>query len=741
MSEISTQLIAALAGRYRLERELGAGGMATVYLAEDLKHQRLVAVKVLRAELANALGPERFHREITTTANLRHRNILPLYDSGEAAGFLYYVMPYVEGESLRDRLTREHQLPLDDALQLAREAAEALAYARERGVIHRDIKPENILLERGHAVVADFGIARALTAADGQKLTQTGLALGTPLYMSPEQASGESVDARSDLYSLACLLYEMLAGTPPFAGPTALVLMARHALDPVPSLRTARPTVTASVCMAIERALAKAPADRFPTVRAWLDALEGRHPTESKPGGIAIAVLPFTDMSSARDQAYLCEGMAEEIMNALVAVPGIRVASRTSTFRVRHDGKDLGEIAKALSVGHVLEGGVRTAGQRLRVTAQLTDVTTGYQLWSERYDREVTDVFALQDDIAAGVVEAVKTRLAPGERSVRARPQVGNLEAYRHYLMGRHLRSTKNDHGAALKAFAEAVRLDPSHAPSWVGLAEVSVLASAYGLIRTAPAFATAKEALATAALHQGESAEALYVEGIVAFGERNWTASERALWRSVELQPTYVQARCWYGQLLVALGRWSEATPHLQLAREADPLAPYPYAMEGLALLLNGRATEADALFQQALAFEAENTLALWASGSCAVALGRAGDGVALLRRVATPSHHGGFVHGALGWALAAAGRIEEARAVLEVLRARPAPAPAVISEAWLLAAFGERDAAFQVLEQAEAEHQVLLPLLGLPGLDPLRSDLRFQALVARMGLPASTG
>ena len=205
MSEISAQLTTALADRYRLERELGAGGMATVYLAEDLKHQRQVAVKVLRAELANALGPERFHREITTTANLRHPHILPLYDSGEAAGFLYYVMPYVEGESLRERLTRERQLPLEDALQLAREVAEALAYAHEHGVIHRDIKPENVLLERGHAVVADFGIARALTAA-GEKLTQTGLALGTPLYMSPEQASGEKVDARSDLYSLACLL-------------------------------------------------------------------------------------------------------------------------------------------------------------------------------------------------------------------------------------------------------------------------------------------------------------------------------------------------------------------------------------------------------------------------------------------------------------------------------------------------------------------------------------------------------
>jgi serine/threonine protein kinase len=238
---------AALADRYRIERELGQGGMATVYLAEDLKHQRRVAIKVLRPELAAALGAERFLREITTTANLRHPHILPLYDSGDADGSLFYVMPYVEGESLRDRLDREKQLPLDDALQIAGEVADALSYAHSSGVIHRDIKPENILLDNGHAIVADFGIAQAVSESGGERLTQTGIVLGTPLYMSPEQSNGDPVDARSDLYALGCLVYEMLAGVPPFSGPTALVLMARHALDPVPALRTARPSVTAPV--------------------------------------------------------------------------------------------------------------------------------------------------------------------------------------------------------------------------------------------------------------------------------------------------------------------------------------------------------------------------------------------------------------------------------------------------------------------------------------------------------------
>jgi serine/threonine-protein kinase len=278
------RLTAALEGRYRIERELGQGGMATVYLAEDLKHQRRVAIKVLLPELAASLGAERFLREITTTANLRHPHILPLYDSGEAGGFLYYVMPVVEGESLRDRLDREKQLPLDDALSIAREVADALSYAHSRGVIHRDIKPENILLESGHAVVADFGIARAVSAAGGEKLTGTGMAIGTPQYMSPEQAAGEKdLDGRSDLYSLGCVLYEMLAGQPPFTGPTVESVIHQHLMAIPPPVTQLRPSVPPEVVAALQRALAKAPADRFNPVAQFAVALA--------PGPAAAAPL------------------------------------------------------------------------------------------------------------------------------------------------------------------------------------------------------------------------------------------------------------------------------------------------------------------------------------------------------------------------------------------------------------------------------------------------------------------
>ena len=268
-------LAAALADRYRLERELGAGGMATVYLAGDLRHGRQVAVKVLRPELAAALGHERFLREITTTASLRHPNILPLFDSGSAAGQVYYVMPFVEGESLRDRLAREGPLPVADVLRIADEVADALGYAHGRGVIHRDIKPENILLEGGHAIVADFGIAHAATAAGDEKLTMAGISLGTPHYMSPEQGSGDAVDARSDLYALACVTYEMLAGSPPFTAPNAMALMMKHAVEPVPSLESARAESAGALAQAVERALAKSPDDRHPTLQAWREAIRG----------------------------------------------------------------------------------------------------------------------------------------------------------------------------------------------------------------------------------------------------------------------------------------------------------------------------------------------------------------------------------------------------------------------------------------------------------------------------------
>jgi len=416
-------LNAALADRYVIDRELGRGGMALVYLARDLRHERFVALKTLKPEIAQAVGRERFLREIKLAARLQHPNILAVYDSGDADGTLYFVMPYVEGESLRDRLEREAQLPLDDALQIVREVAEALSYAHSHDVVHRDIKPENIMLSGGHAIVADFGIARAVSAAGGDKLTETGLAIGTPAYMPPEQSAGTGqVDRRSDIYSLACVLYEILAGQPPFTGPTAQAIMARHSLDAVPRLKIVRELIPDALEEVVERALAKVPADRYQTAAQFAQAIEiaskGRvsrvaalpRPRRSwlRPiatgAGIAVllaagwlifnrtgtarpfvgkldsrrvAVLYFTDLSRDSSLGYVAAGLTEGLIGELNKVRALNVVSPNGVAPYRGTDVTRDSIARALHAGTLVEGSVELLGERVRATVRLVDGTSG----------------------------------------------------------------------------------------------------------------------------------------------------------------------------------------------------------------------------------------------------------------------------------------------------------------------------------------------------------------------------
>ncbi len=399
MDQPDPQFAAALADRYRLTRALGAGGMATVHLAEDLKHQRRVAVKVLKPELAAALGAERFLREITTTANLRHPHILPLFDSGEAAGLLFYVMPYIEGESLRERLTRDGALPVADAIRIADEVADALQYAHVRGVIHRDIKPENIMLEDEHAIVADFGIAHAVTAAGDEKLTQVGMSLGTPHYMSPEQASGDAIDARSDLYALGCVTYEMLAGVPPFSAPTAMAVMVKHAIEPVPSLALARPEATSALVSAVERALAKVPGDRFTSLSEWRAALREALGRSGSHSGAVPRLAPI-DKPPPRFATPLLGRHATLTSAAASLEAGARVLSITG-----YGGTGKTRFASAL--------------QR-RVASEFGGGTAFVSLASVTDPKEVMPSISIALDIAEapgrGPVEAIATLV--GDRRV-----------------------------------------------------------------------------------------------------------------------------------------------------------------------------------------------------------------------------------------------------------------------------------------------------------------------------------
>ena len=418
IAEAPDRLLQALADRYPIERPLGRGGMATVYLAQDLKHQRQVAIKVLHPELAAGLGTDRFLREIRIEAGLQHPHILPLHDSGEADGFLYYVMPYVAGESLRERLTREGRLSMQDTLRLGGDVAEALHYANERGVVHRDIKPENILLSGGHALVADFGIAKAVEAAGDSRLTETGWGMGTPAYMSPEQILGAAVDGRSDVYGLGCVLYEMLLGHPPFPAATARAVFARHQLDLPPSIREERPDVPEHVEAALFKALAKEPNDRFATTAKLLDALtlsDTEHSVASTvalrparkphprvkgfpsrwlllplggllaaviyllasrglhlgPAAASIAVLPIVDRGSDSTSAYISEGFTDELSTDLARVPGLRVINRGTMQLYGKSGKSPETIARELGVDAVVSGTLQRLGDSVHLSARM----------------------------------------------------------------------------------------------------------------------------------------------------------------------------------------------------------------------------------------------------------------------------------------------------------------------------------------------------------------------------------
>ncbi len=472
MSDVAARLSSALANRYRVERELGAGGMATVYLAHDLKHDRQVAIKVLKPELAAVLGAERFLSEIKVTANLQHPNLLPLFDSGSADGLLYYVMPYLEGETLRARMQRERQLPVDETLRLVSLLAGALDLAHSRGVIHRDLKPENILLQAGQPVIADFGIALAVAQAGGERVTQTGISLGTPHYMSPEQAAGDrAVDARSDQYALGAIAYEMLTGEPPHTGATAQVIIARLMTDTPRSITSARPAVPKGIDIDVLRALSKTPADRFPTCGDFARAVTSHVAAGPTPrqswvpltvgllaaalvitAGVAwprkapaadanlssIAVLPFADRSANASDAHLGDGIAETLISALAKVPELEVAARTSAFSFRGKEDNLAEIGRKLGVATVLEGSVQRAGDRIRVTSELVNVGTGRTMWSQTFDRAAGEIFAVQDDVAREVIAALKGRLLAEQTAVHTGNATRDPEAYDLYLRGRY---------------------------------------------------------------------------------------------------------------------------------------------------------------------------------------------------------------------------------------------------------------------------------------------------------------
>jgi serine/threonine protein kinase len=573
--ESSDHLRATLAGCYEVARELGRGGMAVVYLARDLRHERDVAVKVLRAELAAAMGADRFLREIKLTAKLNHPHILPLLDSGESDGFLYYVMPYVAGESLRGRLERETQLPVEEALRITQQVAAALEFAHRQGVIHRDIKPENILLHEGVAMVADFGIALAVSAAGGTRLTETGISVGTPEYMSPEQALGEGEpDARSDIYSLGCVLYEMLVGEPPYTGPTAMAVLAKRLSDPVPRARRLRGAIPEAVDAALVRALAKERVDRFGSAGEFAAALVA----EAGAGVEAvksIVVLPFENLSPDPDNAFFADGLTEELIADLSKVRALRVISRTSAMAFKGTSKKVPEIAEELNVRYVLEGSVRRAANSVRITAQLIDAATDAHLWAEKYSGSLDAVFAMQERVSRDIVGALELELTGDEDRQIAKRPIANVEAYDCYLRARaRVWLGTEDLQEAARHLEAGLRIIGDNALLYAALGYVYVL---YVL-----RWARQEDALDQAEQHAGKALDldpgtALACTVLGAVEHFRGNCREGLVWfkRSVTLDPTDPDTHHWLGWTHLITGRTSEAFAHAKRVSELDPLSP----------------------------------------------------------------------------------------------------------------------------------------------------------------------
>jgi serine/threonine-protein kinase len=750
-SWVPTDLRNALAGRYNLERELGRGGMATVYLAHDVRHDRPVALKVLQPEESAALGTDRFHREIKVLARLRHPFVLPLHDSGEAAGALYFVMPYIEGESLRARFTRESTLQPEDIVAIVRQIAEALDYAHGEGVVHRDVKPENILISRhGHAMLADFGIARGAllpsgTPPTGTALTQAGMAIGTADYMSPEQALGEAeIDGRSDIYSLGCVVYEALTGKPPFTGTNALSIVAQHIGVPAPDLATKRAELSPSLTRAVARSLQKNRDDRFPTATAFVQALMARDTsTVAAPAPLAsqrlsIAVLPISNRSADAETEYFSDGMTDELMNALAKVEGLRVVSRTSAFAFKSGGVPIREIGARLGVGFVLEASVRRAGARLRVSARLVGVEDDSTLWSETYERQLEDVFAVQDEITHAIVATITEALQLGHlRGAKPVPQPRSLEAYDLYLLGRHhwYKRTEPEMRRALELFQEAVAADPLYAPAYSGIADASALLASWQFASAKENFPQAVKAAERALELDPSLADAHASLGFVKLNwEWDWEGAMRELRTAIALNPSHETAHRWLSAFLAGIGRDDEAVPIAQRAIELDPISVLPRMNLGIVAFLAWRFEDAELEFRRVIEKD-PNFVRAYAFLACSLSyMDRHDEAISVARTGVERSNRHAMLLFALGIVTAFAGKIDEAREIFIPILPELTPFYA----ATVYAMLQEDSAALETLEKSpEARSDWMYSVGRQPWFRQYHSHPRFVKLLEGLSLP----
>jgi len=756
-ADIRTRLQATLGSGYTVERELGGGGMSRVFVATDTRLGRRVVVKVLSPDLVASVSAERFEREIRLAARLQHPHIVPLLSAGDVDGIPYYTMPFVEGASLRQRLATG-PLPHAEAQSILRDVARALAYAHRQGIVHRDIKPENVLLAEGVAMVADFGVARALSAATtlaGDVLTQVGMQIGTPAYMAPEQAAGDpDVDFRADLYAFGVMAYELLAGQHPFAGKRNMhALVAAHLTEQPKPLTTHIADVTTSLSTIVMQCLGKDPAERPESASAIVRALDG----VSTPSAVSaapvtppaakaiprIAVLPFTNMSGDPENEYFSDGITDDLIGALTALKGLRVAARTSSFAFKGRNVELATVGSTLGVRAVLQGSVRRAGNRVRVTVQLMNAAEGTQLWSERYDRNLDDIFAIQDEIVRGIVDQLKVRLGL-EQTAAAQlvaPQTDDLEAYQLCLRGREAAYMRSPASLrrAIEYFRQALGRDPNYARAHLGLAEAHIGLGVYQYIPTIEA-----NDVATAALQAAERLRPDLALVHVLWGQlklylrADWHEAGPHLERALAIDPNEPLAHAYVAFLNGMLGHLEASKAAALRAVSLDPLSVFVRAVSVMGFPVVG-IPGADSLaaldaHETALAMDPNAVIHLWMSAVRLADFGRHEEAVARMRRTVELTQRAPLIVGMYARALALAGRREEALALRAELRDRAQReyvGPAAM--AMMIGLDLDDEAATAALLQANVEAMTgptaivttvvreLTPLLDHPHLGPL--------------------
>ncbi len=727
------------AGRFEIIEELGKGGMGSVYRAEDTKIHEEVALKLIKPEISSDKKTiERFSNELKLARKIVHKNVVRMFELMENQGTHFITMEYVPGQDLKGLIKQSAPISAARTISLAKQICAGLVEAHNMGIIHRDLKPSNIMIDKqGNARIMDFGIARSFKSSE---VTEEGLMIGTPDYMSPEQAEARDVDERSDIYSLGIILYEMVTGKRPFEGDTPPAIAMKHKSEKPRDPKTLNLQIPDGLNDLILKCIEKEKKDRYQSAAALLSEIDR---IEMVTGKNSIAVLPFVDLSPAKDQEYFCDGLAEELISVLSTISELHVVARTSAFSFKGKNVDIREIGRKLNVASLLEGSVRKAGNRLRITAQLIKAEDGFHLWTERFDRELDDIFAIQDEISLAIVDNLKIKLLRAEKEAVIKRYTENIEAYNLYLQGRYLlnKSTKESLEQAIQYFEQSIEMEPEYSKATAG---ISLAYFQLGILHFFPAkevFPKAKD-FAVKAIQIDEAIAIAHTAlgNVKMFYEWEWEEAEKEIKRALELNPSSTSAHDAYAGYCLLMGNREKAIEEALKHVELDPISFSAFFHLGVYYLRSGKLQNAKNQFQKALELVPNHPFGLWMLGQVFVLDSDYDEGISKIKRAYEISGDHAAVLAGLGWSYAVSGQKQKAQKILDYLmkRAETEYIPPFYS-AKIHNGLGNKEQALDWLDRAYEEHDTsLVHIQTDETLDNLRSEPRFNALLEKMSLKA---